>query len=214
MTRRAGLGVAASLCLLVAASSCTVSECQREVEAAYKKLETSGYRSETLSVVSARRTTSRTVEFSPPDRMHIIDSGIIGPELNGIKIGNRAWYRIEGAWHERPGELGLFTVFMSGPDGRTFACLGPVDYAGKTYAGYRATGGNPKAMASLVPREIALEIESELRQRPQLLETILVDRDTGFLAYEIVAPQNELGQARSRTHYTYPNNITIEPPAR
>jgi len=212
--QNASLGVAASLCLSVVATSCSVSECQREVEAAYQKLETSGYRMETMSVVSTHRTSHLTVEFAPPDRMRIVDSGIIGPELEGIKIGNRAWFRMEGPWREQPDGLGLFTIFKSGPDGMTFACLGPVALAGKTHAGYRGRGGNPKpAMHSMVPREIALEIESERRERPQLLHTVLVDRDTGLLAYEILAPENELDRPKIRTHYAY-DHITIEPPTR
>ena len=203
------------------AGACTVSDCQREVDAAYQQRDRSGYRSETTTVLTSRWTRRMTVEFAPPDRTRILllDGGVVGSEVPLIEIGKRFWYRMDGRWLGQRSAFvaDLFAFSRAPPDERTFVCLGPVEFAGKTYAGYRAPYSPKHAMRALVvyslaTREDAQEIESEPREQPPLWRTVLLDRDTGLPAYEIVAPENKLEQPTSRRQYSYPPDITIEPP--
>src|SRR5215831_20772209 len=49
---------------------------------------------------------------------------------------------------------------------------------------------------------------------PKLRRTILVDRQTGLPMYEIFAGATQLDSPIWKIQYTYPRDITIEPPVR
>jgi hypothetical protein len=51
-----------------------------------------------------------------------------------------------------------------------------------------------------------------LKEAPPTWRTILVDRETGLPAYDIVTPTSELDNPKSKIHYTYPRDLAIEPP--
>jgi len=95
-----------------------------------------------------------------------------------------------------------------------FECLGTVAFEGKTYAGYR-TDHDDRPGTSVVVQgvgKISQEALARLRQQLTLWRTILVDRETGLPAYQIVAPANQLDSPAWKIRYTYPSDIAIEPP--
>src|SRR5262245_408340 len=85
--RRNGiLGVAASLCPLMLATSCSVLDCQGEVDAAYRKRDKSAYVGETISEGAV----SSFLEFAPPDRMRVVTrSGLQG--IRWATVHGTAW---------------------------------------------------------------------------------------------------------------------------
>jgi hypothetical protein len=55
---------------------------------------------------------------------------------------------------------------------------------------------------------------AKLKKQPTFWRTILVDPDTGLPAYQNDALANQLDSPLWKMHFTYPRDITIEPPAR
>lgn len=215
----ARFGAAASLCLWVMGCSDTpvdtAAECWGEVEAAYQRLERQSYRAETTSIRD-RQTGRRTVEFVPPDRTRlIVGTGGLDTEL--IKVGNRLWLREHTEWREWSDQLrgAPFALLLKvRPDETTFACLGSVEFSGRTYTGYRTRDSLKRVVVTVVSPDKPRKAQSELPQLPPVWRTVLVDRHTGLLEYEIVAPENQIDNPESRTHYSYPKDMVIEPPAR
>jgi hypothetical protein len=99
----------------------------------------------------------------------------------------------------------------------TFACLEAVVFESKTYAGYQISF-RPTRVAVVVPSGASMsktqeeEVSKALKQAPTNWRTILVDRETGLPAYDIMTPTNQLDSPTSKTHYMYPRDLKIEPP--
>jgi hypothetical protein len=116
-----------------------------------------------------------------------------------VRVGDRVWLHEEAL----PGDTaGVFDDHMKrlGRPFGAFECLGPVRFSGKTYTGYRT-----------------YHLEFQVRPGQQHTErrywrTVLVDRKTGVLAYEIATPEKHLDKLKSRKHYTHPDGIVIDPP--
>jgi hypothetical protein len=233
--RNATLPVAAVLAFLVVESTAASADCQSDVEAAFQKLEMPDrpYRSQTTI-----QTYQETTEFIPPDRVRrIVPSAIwesanwvqrilaylVGPDpIETIQIGNRTWTRVNKKWLEYGAAPKMFPAGLpplETTSETTFACLEAVAFEGKTYAGYQISF-RPTRGAVIVPRGGSLskaqeeEISKALKQAPPIWRTILVDRETGLPAYQIMADTNQLDVPTSKTRYTYPRDLTIEPPAR
>jgi len=198
------------------------ANCRGKVEAAFERRRTSGrtYRKEMISIVSDHQTLHETAEFLPPDRMREITN-----DVEIIRIGPRAWSS-EGGWHEwEPGlaELiyGAGMDFSLLPDRAVplvpvFECLGTIEFKGKAYIGFRARPqkGSYVVLAPLGSRsqEEEQKLLSKLRQMPQQLRTVFVEWPSMLPAYDLVAEENQLDNLRSGVHYTYPDNIRVEPP--
>jgi hypothetical protein len=201
----ARFGGAVCLCLSVAGNAATAADCGPKVEAAFQALQTSGrpYRSERLGALSNQESYLEIIEFVPPDRMRYQMRKIISSRQEDmfefIRVGDRAWDPDKG---EFPGLVGVFDdqIERLGRPFGAFECLGPVKFSDKTYTGYR-TYQVQFLVSTFRPAE----------QRA-FWRTVLVDRETGLLAYEIATPNKQLKNLKWRTHYTYPNNIVINPP--
>jgi hypothetical protein len=207
------LQIAAVLALLVANSSAALADCRAEVEVAFQKLQMPGraYRRDTTMAPIVHVADTRgvqvfreTVEFILPDRKRrILDYVGDQPSSEWIRVGERTWVHegqqwLEGyAWMDKDILLsGVWSLRMS------FECLGAVVFEGKAYTGY---GANDPTTASIV---------IGLGEVPKLRRTILVDGQTGLPIYEIFAGANQLDSPIWKIQYTYPRDITIEPPVR
>jgi hypothetical protein len=135
-----------------------------------------------------------------------------------IKVGERTWIRVGqgqewvqgGSWATRESFPG-----GAGPPETTFTCLGTVVFEDKTYDGYRTSF--PRVVVSVVmlgqsKKQEEERLEKLVRREPPLWRTILVDRQTRLPAYQIGALADQLDRPAWRTQYTYPGDITIEPP--
>jgi hypothetical protein len=206
--------MAAVLALLVANSSAALADCRAEVEAAFQKLQMPGraYRRVTTMTSAVHVADSRglqvrgeTAEFILPDRKRrIVDYVGDQPSSEWIRVGERTWMREGQQWLE--GYVWMDNdIFLSGvwSHRMSFECLGEVVFEGKTYAGYEA---NDPTTARIV---VGLG-----EPGPKLRRTILVDRRTGLPMYEIFAGATQLDSPIWKIQYTYPRDITIEPPVR
>ena len=211
--REAMLQIATVLALLVANSSAALADCRAEVEAAFQKLQMPGraYRRVTTMTSVVHVADSRglqvrgeTAEFILPDRKRrIVDYVGDQPSSEWIRVGERTWMHEGQQWLE--GYVWMDKdIFLSGvwSHRMSIECLGEVVFEGKTYAGYEA---NDPTTARIV---VVLGGPG-----PKLRRTILVDRQTGLPMYEIFAGATQLDSPIWKIQFTYPRDITIEPPA-
>jgi hypothetical protein len=215
------LQVAALLALLVVESTAVSADCRSEVETAIHELDMPdrAYRSETTD-----QTYRSITEFIPPDRTREITYAanwvqrvkeyFMGP-LEMILIGNRMWVHENKTWVEDTVQITHTPEAL--PPEATFSCLEDVAFEGKTYAGYQMRSQLTWQSVAVfsgtgirnIQQEEALKL---LKEAPTHWRTILVDRETGLPAYVIITPTNQLDSPTSKTHYTYPRDLTIEPP--
>lgn len=233
------LPMAATLAFLVVGSTAVSADCRGEVEAAFQKLEKPDrpYRSEVTM-----GTYRETIEFIPPDRVRrIVDTAnwmqaipgsanwvrrflayLAGPDpIETIQIGDRTWTHVKTKWLEYQSAPKISpTGFppLETTSETTFACLEAVAFEGKMYVGYQVSF-RPTRGAVVVERGASMsktqeeEIAKAVKQAPPIWRTVLVDRETGLPANHIISDTNQLDRPTSTTRYTYPNDLTIEPPA-
>lgn len=202
-------------------------DCRDEVAAAFERLKTPGrpYREET-AVTADGRTFRETVEFVPPDQMRLSDN--FGWIMHGyfIVIGQRAWANwspFPWGWREeypdpRFVQMKLRTNddFAAAPNvpHPVYACLGRVEFEGKSYLGYRARAEKSIVMATFngtLSEAQKRELDRMRQQMPQEWRTVFIDPGSRFPAYELVAQENQLSHPSLKRRYTYPN-INIGPP--
>jgi hypothetical protein len=210
-SRDAMLRSAAVLALLIVHSSAVLADCRAEVEAAFQKLQMPGrpYRRVTTMASFVHVADSRgfqflreTAEFILPDRKRrILDYVGDQPPSAWIRVGERTWMREGQQWLEGYGWMDT-DIFLRGvwSPQTSFECLGAVAFEGKTYIGYGANDPRPGILMGVG------------KIGPKLWRTILVDGQTGLPVYEIYASQ--LDSPIWKIQYTYPRDITIEPPVR
>ena len=232
------LQAATLLTALVVDSTAVWADCRSEVEAAFQKLEMPDrpYRSE-MTITGPDLTLSQahreTTEFIPPDRMRrIADSPywfvrilfyFMGQDpIETIRIGDRTWERVDKKWVESPygPKFPQETFpFKALPSHTAFACLEAVRFEGRTYAGYQASF-RPTTVATVQMDHMSsskMQEEKEralktLREAPPKWRTVLVDRETGLPAYDIITLTSELDSPTLTTRHTYPRRLAIEPP--
>jgi len=198
------------------------AHCQDEVTAAFKGLETPGlpYRMETVRVYNGQTEFHMTLEFLPPDRRRYTTySNDPSYTSETIEIGERTWSR----WlHQNRGwsEVTAKSVVILIQDSKdeAFACLGPVEFSGKTYIGYRARAAESFVLDVLRPRSQKARQEdlAAIRRMPQPWRTVLLEPSSLLPAYRFLAQgENQFDSPNmSSEHYTYPDDIRIEPPVR
>jgi hypothetical protein len=182
------------------------ADCGPKVEAAFQKLLTSAYRSETLGAPRDGKSSWEIFEFMPPDRIRLkygTNDKAEDDLVEFVQAGQRVWeYDKSQGWTERPELIGVFDEHLErlgGPFGQ-FECLGPIEFSGKHYTGYRTH----RLRFPVGPGQTT-EATSSWR-------TILVDQETGLLAWDLVTLEEQLDSLKHRTHYSYPGYVAIDPP--
>lgn len=226
--RNGSLSVAAILALLVMQSTAMSADCRSETEAAFQRLEMPDrpYRSE-ITIQTYRETT----EFIPPDRVRkVVDSAVWVQRLLNylagrspiemVRIGNRTWTRLNKKWVEDEAGRAMSSAglppLVTTPE-MTFACLEAVAFEGKVYVGYQISFRPTRAVVVMpsgasVSESQKDEVLRALKQAQPIWRTILVDRETGLPAYQIMADTDQLDVPTLKIRYTYPSDLTIEPP--
>ena len=222
------LRTAVVLALLIVDSSAVLADCRAEVEAAFQKLQVRGrpYRRETTMAPSVHvadprgvRIFRETAEFIPPDRKRRILEYVGGqPPTEMVRVGERTWMRQYQAWFEGYGWVDQDTFPSGVRSTKTlFECLGTVAFEGKTYAGYRTSDDDDPRQEMVVVAAGKIRQKEDLarlKQQLMLWRMILVDGQTGLPAYEVRASADQLDNPVWKVQYTYPRDITIEPPVR
>ena len=91
-------------------------------------------------------------------------------------------------------------------------CLGSIEFSGNTYVAFK--GGHPVATIRSVVAGHSPPKDDPSFEEPQRWQIVLLDPQTGLLAYQSVTADKQLLNVPSEVRYTYPGDITIEPPAR
>jgi hypothetical protein len=76
-------------------------------------------------------------------------------------------------------------------------------------------GGRNDGLSCCEARPCRLHVPCRRQQQNterRYWRTVLVDRKTGVLAYEIATAEKHLDKLKSRKHYTHPDGIVIDPP--
>ena len=154
-------------------------------------------------------------EFLPPDRRRYITYNS-DPSYTSeiIEIGERTWGRFlrqNAGWSEVKAKDVLITDAKDEP----FACLGRVEFNGKAYIGYRARAAESFVLDVLRPQsQKALQEDlAAIRRLPQPWRTVLLEPSSLLPAYRLLAQENQFDSPSMRSeHYTYPDDIRIEPP--
>jgi len=199
-----------------------VRDCRAEVDAAFQKLELAGqpYRRETTMATSVRAADPRgvrvfreTAEFVPSERNRRILDHEDRPPTEVIRVGERTWMRQGQLWLEGYNWMDRDILPSGvGSGSSPFRCLGTIAFEGNTYTGYQSNIDDLRQWGVVLGKIDQNEAAANVRQQLTLWRTILVDGDTGLPAYCIVAFANELDHPAWKMRYTYPRDITIEPP--
>jgi hypothetical protein len=227
------LAIATIILLCTGCAEATAS-CRNEVVAAFERLRTSGlpYRRETTIVVNNQQTYRETAEYLPPDRLRkVTDPGSVDVGTSEvIRVGARAWERQSKRWSWEEWEPGLAQEIYGGSAGMDFSiwpdridpqqlvfeCLGRVVFKGTAYVGYRAQ--LPKTIVSFSvskappSEQEKQELMSKFQQMPQAWRIVFLDTGSALPVYDLKAEENQLDNPTSQVHFTYPNDIKIEPP--
>jgi hypothetical protein len=98
------------------------------------------------------------------------------------------------------------------PAGAVFECLGKVEFEGTTYIGYRDRSVT-RIIVGVAPSGASSDVgQQDLSRQPQEWRTVLVDRESMLPAYDLLSQEYQLDNPRHKVQYTYPIDITIEPP--
>jgi hypothetical protein len=195
------------------------AHCQDEVMAAFKRLKMPGlpYRRETVRVYNGQAEFHMTQDVIPPDRTRTI-TYTSDPSYTSevIDVGERTWARWprrnEG-WSEVTAKSIIVIQDVSKHEG-PFTCLGPVVFDGKAYIGYRARAAELFVLDVLRPRSEKRQEElAAIRHMPQPWRTVLLEASNLLPAYDLLAQERQFDSpSMSSEHYTYPDDIRIEPP--
>ena len=188
--------------------------CQRDTATAFERM------SKHSIAYNGQTEFHMTCEFLPPDRKRYITYST-DPSYTSetIEIGERTWSR----WlHQNEGwsEVRAKSVLILIRDSKdeAFACLGPVEFSGKTYIGYRARAAESFVLDELRPQgQKALQEDlAAIRHMPQPWRAVLLEPSSLLPAYRFLAQgENQFDSPNmSSEHYTYPDDIRIEPPVR
>src|SRR5215467_5999134 len=218
--RHRAAGALVIFSFLGAGCSETLPHCRDEVKAAFKRLETPGlpYRKETVRVYNGQAEFHMTYEFFPPDRRRYITYNtdpFYTSEI--IEIGERTWARSphQKEWSEVKADAKAVRIVIRDTKEEAFACLGRVEFNGKAYIGYRARAAESFVLDVLRPQsQKALQDDlAAIRHMPQPWRTVLLEPAGLLPTYDLLAQENPFDSPNRRSdHYTYPDDIRIEPP--
>lgn len=188
------------------------ADCKAEVDQAFSKLRGGkSFRVETTIVNEKEGTLEMTVDYVLPDRMHQrVKLGNSPAQMETIAIGDRVWSTQGQGWTEVPRNFaeaiaGQLKQQMAPPTSPTtkYECLGETEFEGKTYTAYE--GKLP------APVEERAKNEPDGAPKPDNVQTIYVDKDTGLPVRNIVTQADTGTRLFDGTFSTPPNLSVTEP---
>lgn len=197
----------AVVCSLAVAQARAGDECRAAVEAAFNKqrVHVSGYRF-AAQMPGEQGATQMTIDYLPPDRMYQkVEAPGNQKPVETIAIQRWAWGTMGGGWEELQPQFAQSIIAhvrstLIDPPKLTsaFTCLGKVKLEGKERVAYRAD------QPSAAPGSAG--------EGAQLARTIYVDETSGLPLANIVTREDGKGDVIFDGRYSYPTDISIEPP--
>jgi hypothetical protein len=205
---------AAAFLLLAATAGSAAADCSTEVQEAVKKqTELKSFRMES-NVISENGPLKITIDYVLPDRMRHVAVPASDPSpLETILIGDQAWANAGGGWQVVPDEEVQFLISQmkaattaSEEAVGDYDCIGTETVEGRQLRGYR--GLPPKVKGLKKPDG------TPMRQTTQndAIRIVYIDPDSGLPARSIYARADQLDKPIFKEVYSYPKDISIEPP--
>lgn len=196
--------LAATAALLIAAASAVsvsaLADCKQEVVDAFQKQRQKGSFRSVARMINERGPVKMTVDYVLPDRMHQTVKAAIDPSATEtILVGNRAWVSNGSGWQPLPLEdanqvVEAFQgVLKADKEQPVFDCLGYVEVEGRTLRAYEAMAD--KTAPPGAPTRM-----------------VYIDPTTGLPVRSIVALKDKLDRPFFAQDYSYPADLSIEPP--
>lgn len=191
-----------ALAALLAGAPAALADCRQEVADAFEKQRKSSAFRMVTQMINERGPVKMTVDYVLPDRMHQTVKAAIDPAATEtILVGKRAWVSNGKGWQALPLEDALQiaeelqkTVLQGAKEQPVFDCLGYVEVEGRKLSAYEAM--RDKTAPPGAPTRM-----------------VYIDPTTGLPARSIVALAEKLDRPFFRQDYSYPQDLTIVPPA-
>lgn len=199
--------VFAALAGLVLSTAPALATCKEEVAAAFEKQRNGGSFRMTTNMVSEQGPLEMTIDYILPDRMHQTVKVATNPAgVETILVKDSAWTSEGKGWVPVPSEFVdeivkqmNETALKPPSEFIDYACLGKVAVEGKEYFAYRSQ------------EDTTTKIPGTPQSDPPV-RMFYVDPETGLPARNIVSTESRMDKPFFKTVYTYPKDISIEPP--
>lgn len=181
------------------------ADCNAEVNAAFEKQRKSGSFRMASTLVNERGLVQMTVEYVLPNKLHQVSKTLTDPNASEIiLIGNQAWSSNGEGWKVMPDELAeqlrdqmQQTVVDPPKDPLHYTCGLDAELNGRPMKLYEGTERDKKGnKAEGLP-----------------VRRLYIDAESGLPVRNEVAPVGKPDRPFFTANYTYPEAITIEPPA-
>lgn len=191
------------IALLVPATA--YADCNAEVDAAFEKQRKAGAFRMASTLINERGVVQMTVEYVLPNKLHQVSKAITDPDGSEIiLIGNQAWSSSGEGWKVMPDEFAeelrqqmQQTVVDPPKDPLSYTCGLDAELDGRAMKLYEGTERDKKGnKAEGLP-----------------VRRLYIDAESGMPVRNEVAPVGKPDRPFFTAKYTYPETITIEPPA-
>lgn len=197
---------AAALALAIL-SGPAFATCKEEVAAAFEKQRNTGKFRMVTNMSNEQGPIEMTIDYILPDKMRqTVKTALTQATVETTLISDKAWTNQGAGWSAVPPEFvdeltnQMTETVMKPPSVFIdYACLGKVAVDGKEYFTYRAQEDKSKPIPG------APQANPPVRM-------VYVDPETGLPARNVVAVESRIEKPFFKTVYTYPAEMTIEPP--
>ncbi len=184
----------------LAGHAARAADCSADVMAAFEKQRAGKTYRVAMTQPTAEGPVQMTVDYVLPDRMlQTVVAPHMPDEQQTMLVGSRAFAGSGGAFEELLPQFtqSVISEFQAATGSERnpgkFDCLGKQTLDGKEYVGYRTSGGGADGVA--------------------LARTVYVEEASGLPAFNIVGAASGAGDPVMKAIYSYPKDLTIEPPA-
>lgn len=196
---------------LTAAALPAAADCTEEVKNAYAAMAKKPFVKMETNMITGEGIVKMTLEFQTPDRMRQVVSPVVNPKpLESIVIGEKAWTQDEKGWFELPHQaaeqFGDFRDNSMGfkDDKVKFECLGTETMEGKQVRAYKLLDPTVNVKGKELPKDPSTN---------EAVRVYYIDAEGGLPVRAIFAHKDRLNQPIQKEVYSFPDKITIEPPA-
>lgn len=191
------------IALLVPATA--YADCNAEVDAAFEKQRKAGAFRMASTLINERGLVQMTVDYVLPNKLRQVSKTLTDPNPSEIiLIGNQAWSSSGEGWRVMPDDFAeelrnqmQQTVVDPPKDPLTYTCGHDAELDGRAMKLYEGTERDKKG--------------NKTEGLP--VRRLYIDAESGMPVRNEVAPVGKPDRPFFTAKYTYPETITIEPPA-
>jgi len=197
--------IALTMALLLPPALANAADCNAEVDAAFAKQRAAGSFAMASNLINERGLVQMTVEYVLPNKLHQVSKTLTDEKPSEIiLIGNQAWANNGEGWKVLQDELAeqlhdqmQQTVVEPPKDPLRYTCGVDAELDGRRMKLYEGRDSQKKSDTT----------------KGLPVRRLYVDAETGLPTRNEVAPEGKPERPFFTAKYTYPDKITIEPPA-